>query len=1258
MKNGICVCKPCIFSRNPMLRILLSFCLSFALSHCLSQDRDKEVVHTLFLLGDGGEPFVKETTLGKVLADQIKSTRGKSTVLFLGDNIYDSGLPDVDAPTYDEAESVLKTQVGFIRGLDTKGIFIPGNHDWQHWGKKGLEYIKNQQQWIDSLKDENITLLPRDGCAGPVQMPIGDRTLLVILDTQWFLHQWEKTEDPEVCNGVTTAEVLTLVEDIFRTNPDKRIILAAHHPLITYGEHGGVFTWKAHIFPLEEITKYLYIPLPVIGSIYPLYRKWFGHLQDTAHPLYREFCEGLQNIMRAYPGTLYVAGHEHALQYIVKDRTHYVVSGSAAKTEYVKKKGHAVFAKDITGFVRVSVMEDASLSMHFFQVDEDFPDGREVFTRTISPPATAAFSAGAVPDLRNKFVRVKASEQYDAGKFKQWLLGKNYRSAWSQEVEVPVFDIGVEQGGLSILQKGGGQQTLSLRLADSTGHEYVLRSVEKFPEAAIPEMLRETFAEDLVQDQISASHPYAALVVAPMADAIGLYHTNPRLVYIPDDPRFGEYRNLVANTLALFEERPDGDWSDAPYFGSSEKVVSTRKVLEKLADDNDNRVDEEFVLRNRLFDLIIGDWDRHDDQWRWATVKLKKDEVYQPIPRDRDQTFFVNEGILAKIWSRRWALPKFEGFDDEIDWPSGLSYNARHFDRTFLGGLSKEDWVKVARDLKEDLTDKIIESSVRQWPDDIFRLHGEKIIRNLKERRDKIVADALSHYSFLAREVEVTGSDKAEAFEVRRLSNGDVQVQVRKITKEGGPGKKLFDRVFRKPETKEIRLYGLKGEDVFEVSGTSGESIRVRVIGGDDKDLLVDSSRVNSLTKKTIFYDQTGGGDFRSFGEVRDLRSADKSVNDYNRTAFEYDRLAPLLYGNYNPDDGMFIGAGFLFQKNGFRKDPYSQQHLFLASIAPMTQSYNFKYQGKFTQLIGPWSLELDADVKAPNYVNNFFGMGNESVYNNEIDEEAGIDVDEEIHYYRYRFQELTFIPSLSRSFGIWGDLKIGPLFQRIQVERPDNGQDRFIETWANNFFPDLFQEHHTFGGLGWQYEIVQRDDELFTHRGSTFAISGRNLAQLNEGENNFSSYDGSLAIIHSFRERSRVVFAVRVGGGLNVGTYPFYQAQVLGGKTELRGYRKTRFYGDSRFYANFEVRLRLMSFRSYLFPASFGILGFHDVGRIWYKNQIGIDPSSPEENSDLWHRGWGGGVWFTPFNLTVLSAEIGHSKEGTLGYLRLGFLF
>jgi hemolysin activation/secretion protein len=148
------------------------------------------------------------------------------------------------------------------------------------------------------------------------------------------------------------------------------------------------------------------------------------------------------------------------------------------------------------------------------------------------------------------------------------------------------------------------------------------------------------------------------------------------------------------------------------------------------------------------------------------------------------------------------------------------------------------------------------------------------------------------------------------------------------------------------------------------------------------------------------------------------------------------------------------------------------------------------------------------------------------------------------------------------------------------------------------------------------------------------------------------------LAIYHSFRPGSRLTFALRAGAGANTGKYEFYQAQVLDGKTELRGFRKTRFYGDRKFYSNFEVRVKLLSFKSYLFPASMGIIAFHDLGRVWYKNSAGVDPSAADGTSVRWHKGWGGGVWFTPFNLTVLSAEVAHSKDGAMAYVRLGFMF
>ena len=151
------------------------------------------------------------------------------------------------------SEKILETQVNWIRGTGADEIFVPGNHDWLRGKRNGWQQITNQQQWIDSLNDKHITLLPKDGCPGPVEVPLGKNALLVILDTQWFLHPGNKPGDESSCDAKTPAEALLLLNDIFVRNPTKRIILAAHHPLITYGEHGGVFTLKDHLFPFTSL---------------------------------------------------------------------------------------------------------------------------------------------------------------------------------------------------------------------------------------------------------------------------------------------------------------------------------------------------------------------------------------------------------------------------------------------------------------------------------------------------------------------------------------------------------------------------------------------------------------------------------------------------------------------------------------------------------------------------------------------------------------------------------------------------------------------------------------------------------------------------------------------------------------------------------------------------------------------------------------------------------------------------------------------
>jgi predicted phosphodiesterase len=1206
---------------------------------------------SLYLIGDAGEPTLPTNGLKELLQKKYDPSV-QSVVIFLGDNIYPKGLPAADENGRAEAESILKAQLNLLEGFNSDIYFIPGNHDWKKGQRGGLKQINNEEAWIDSLHNDKIHFQPEEGCPGPVEVPLGKDAVLVIIDSQWFLHPWDKPEgDDSPCEVKRPEDALIQLEDIFNRNAGKRVIVAAHHPLYTYGEHGGVFTWKDHLFPFLDLNHDLYIPMPGVGSLYPLYRKFIGDIQDTQHPIYRRYIKFMSGLLKKYPETIYVNGHEHALQYVWRDSVHYVTSGSASKYTFVKQKGYSRFASPAMGFVKVDVSSGGAASIDFFEIGKN----DAAYNVQVKPSATPqALTDQTLPDF-SKTIRTHASDRYEAGGFHKKVLGKNYRSEWKQDIEVPVFDIGAVNGGLKIIQKGGGMQTLSLRLADSVEQEYTLRSIEKYPEKAVPVMLQKTFAADIVQDQISAAHPYGAIAASPLAEVAGIYHTNPVVVYIPDDPRFGIYQKEFANTLMLFEERPAGDASNKSYFGNSKKIISTDKVLAKLTEDNDNYVDQDFVLRSRLFDIVIGDWDRHDDQWRWASFKEKKSEYYRPIPRDRDQALFVSDGLLAKVWSRKWALPKFEGFHDEVRWTPGFMFNARYFDRSFLNKPSSEQWVEQAKSLQKVLTDESIEASVKQLPEEIYKLHGEEIIRKLKSRRNHLQEYTLEHYKFLAREVDITGSDKREYFDVQHQTDGNVSVSIYKVNKSGDKSDKLYERKFLPDETKEVRLYGLGGDDIFNFSGEGKNKITVRVIGGDGSDTVKNTAAIKGWHSPYKIYDHRSGVVINNKRHVVDKTSNDPAVNLYDRKAFRYPVLAPLVYANFNYDDGIFIGGGFLYTTHGFRKTPYKSQQLFLASYAPLTSSYNFKYDGRFSQVFGKWGIALDFDVKAPNFVNNFFGWGNETVFDDKRDDYSNLRT--AIDYYRIRLRQIDLQAMLTRPFGSAGLFKIGPAYQRMQIERPTKSP-RYILDYAATQTDPLFENVKTFGGVRTEWIIDKRDNANLTTRGVLIKESSAWMKGFESDAHNYSAHNASIAFYQSFRLPARVTFALRAGGGINTGRYEVYQAQILDGKTELRGYRKTRFYGDRDFYSNNEVRLRVASFRSYLFPASVGINGFFDVGRVWYKDATGKDPSAADGKSEVWHKGVGGGIWLTPFNMGVLAAELAHSKDGDMFYIRLGFLF
>lgn len=270
----------------------------------------------VLLVGDAGNPDPAGEPVLKALAGELQGDPSRTLLVFLGDNIYPRGLPPVAALDRPEMERRLDTQIDVGRRAGVRTIFVPGNHDWDSEGADGLAAVKRQAERIAQRGAGLVEMRPRDGCPGPdvIDLP-GLR--LIVLDTQWWLHEGERPEHPRSACATDSPDEVTgeLKNALAAGRPS---IVVGHHPLATGGPHGGKFSWRQHFFPLTDVKKGMWLPLPGIGSIYPWARKGGASDQDLSGRRNRVMRAALEAALAAHPPLAYAAGHEHTLQVLRK----------------------------------------------------------------------------------------------------------------------------------------------------------------------------------------------------------------------------------------------------------------------------------------------------------------------------------------------------------------------------------------------------------------------------------------------------------------------------------------------------------------------------------------------------------------------------------------------------------------------------------------------------------------------------------------------------------------------------------------------------------------------------------------------------------------------------------------------------------------------------------------------------------------------------------------------------------------------------
>jgi len=1190
---------------------------------CPSHAQIDTIRHRIFLIGDAGELMGNTHPVIDWLKKNVDWNDERNTAIYLGDNIYPHGLPTEGESDYKEAKRILDYQIDLVKGKKAKAFFIPGNHDWGNGKIGGWQRAVNQTDYINSQQLSNVQAWPLDGCPGPIEVELDSQVVVVLMDSHWFLHVHDKPGPGSGCQAKTIDEFTTELSEIVSLHPDQLLIMAMHHPIHTHGVHGGVYNLKHHIFPLAEAVPGLYIPLPVLGSIYPLARGIFGNIQDVNHPAYRAMANAVDEIVDRHPFPIAVSGHDHSLQFLQHDSMYQIVSGSGAKITRISKSNHNkdfLFADVNPGFSVIEVSKSGMVSTKFYNIkSQDYStptfakELRKIVKTTQVAPATID-TLRPLPDSITVIANAGLKESF----LKNLFMGKSYRPEWTQKVTVPVLDLGNEAGGLRPVRKGGGKQTKSLRLEDSTGKEWALRSIQKFPEAAIPADLRQTVAKDIVEQGISASYPYASLSISPLAKAAGLPPIRRKLLFVPDDPRLDRFRTDFKNTLAVLEEREPIN---------VKKTYNTDELVLRLAKDNDDHIDQKAILKARLLDNFIMDFDRHEDQWRWATRDTGKGKIYYPIPRDHDQAFFINRGIIPYFVRKPWTVPEIQGFRANADNIKTFNKPARNFDRYVLTELSEDDWRKQIDTFLTQMTDEVIEQALNQQPDEVRQFAAQDIIATLKERRTYFMDDMMEYYRFISKEVNIVGSNQKELFTITKNSDGSVHVVVHKIEKTAAIGPKIYDRTFDPNVTDLLEIYGLSEDDKYVVEG--GEStIKIRLIGGPGNDEFAN----NGTGGKVLLYDAlfeenkiTGNQ-----GLTNKFKS-DPQVNRYDRLNYRYDLVKPGIKIAYNVDDGIYLGGQVEVTKQGFRKDPYRLRHYISASRALRTSSYRFTYEGDFIKTVGEHDLLLRGDVRAPINVTNFFGLGNESVFDeNKPGEEK---------YYRARYNSADASILLRRQLQSWMRVNYGLTFEGFRVDNKENEGKYVNETGVNGLDPATLYKGKTFIGPHLKLDINSKNNPVLPTRGFTMDLNVRPLFGLNTNSGNLTKIDFDMRVYASLFSLPRFVVATRLGYGRIIGDFDFPQAYYLSGTENLRGYRRDRFGGRIMAFNNTEVRIKLLEFSTYLFPGSFGVLAFNDVGRVWMDG----------ENSTDWHVGNGAGIWVAPIRRFVITALATRSKEEKL---------
>lgn len=1165
-----------------------SFSLSFLALLMVTIGASQEIERSIYLTGNTSD--ISNTQVLSQIAIDAKSAQN-AMLLLLG-----NAVPE------EKYTAAIDQQLKLIKDFKKDAIFIVGNQEWLVEGHKRVKAIEKYIQ-----KNSKSKFYPDNGA--PIKKhDLGENMVLITLDSQWFLEDWNTqiyiNEGFEIQNR--TLFFLEFENQIKKAQ-GKIILIAISHPIETNTKQG-------------------------------LWANTGGFsTNDFQNKKYRKLRSRLKTIARGTDNIIFLSGHDKNLQYL-NTSVPQIISGAAGKIEAVKKSDDEQFALAKNGYARLDIDTNGKVVVNFLVVTNE--SSKQVFTATVLKGGKNTRETDF--DGKDQFPATQSASIYTKeaatkSGFYKALWGKHYREFYGKQVNAPVVLLDTLMGGLKPLKRGGGQQSKSLRLEDKKGRQFVMRALKKstikflqanaFQDTYIGDALDGTVVDKFLADFYTTSHPYTPFAIGELADAIGVSHTNPELYYIPKQEVLGEFNDDFGDELYMIEEHVGDTQLGLESFGTPKKILSTADLLQEINKSGKAVVDEPSYIRARLFDMLLGDWDRHEDQWRWALFENEDGTEYcKPIPRDRDQAFSKYDGALISLLTRAIpALRKMQTFGEDLRSVKWFASSPYHLDLTLINASGWEEWEKQAKYIQEGISDADIERAFEAIPSEIKGSTINDIKAKLKGRRGNLMKIARAYNKYLNTFEVITGTQKSDDFKITRLPDGKTNIKIDR--KDLG----ILDRTFSNDITKEIWVYGLDGKDSFLVEGDGDHPIKIRIIGGKKNDTYDFKN-----TKKVKLHEYKSKKNTIINKNSKKWLVDDYGINNYDhrKVRHSFKQLLPLIA--VNPDDGLKVGVLSKYTFFGLQRNPFTYKHSISAAYYTSTSGFDFSYNGEFSSIFHHWNFGIEGLYTSPNFAENFFGFGNETSNDRETND---------LDFNRVRIRKWNAAVSLIWRGANGGHFQFKPLVESFDVE---NTEERFVTNLPadNSIF-----ERQIYGGVEASYNFENKDSAAFPTLGLNIGLTAGYKTNIDntDSDNSFGYIHPELAIDHKLTKSGSLVLATKLGGEVILGDdFEFYHGARIGGNNSLRGFRNERFTGKQSFYQNTDLRIPLGGLKTSVIPIRYGISGSFDYGRVWTAN----------DTSNVWHNSVGGSLWVV--GAEALTANIGYfnSTDGGRIVFVLGFSF